>query len=307
MIEVRGLSTTHGRRTVLDGVSFTVEPGRVTAIAAPVTDEATAVVRAIVGLDRVRSGLVRIDGREYAAFDNPLTVVGTVLKGAPAHPGRTARDHLRWLATGAVLPARRVDDLVEMVGLGGVADLRVRDYTPAMRMRLGVAGALLGDPDHYILDNPFGALQGMDARWLRQVLRRLAARGKSVLVTGGSLAAMAATADRVLILGHGRVVTDAPAEVFRAQAKPTVVIRAQRQAELFDLLRGMGAEVAPRVGEDGVSLVVCGLTAEAVMDAAVGYGVLGMAEWDDDLEHTLGRLSGVAVPRVAALVPGGIV
>lgn len=306
MIDVRDLSTTHGRRPVLDRVSLRVAAGQVTAVVSPVAAEATSLVRAIVGLDRAGTGSALIDGAPYGSLDSPLTAVGTLLAGAPAHPARTARDHLRWMAAGSALPSRRVDDLLEMVGLGSVAGIKVRDFTPALRVRLGVASAMLGDPDHYVLDDPLRHLDGLDALWLRQVLRRLAARGKAVLVTGDSLGRLAAVADRVVVLGHGRIVADEDAAALRAQARPTVVLRAQRQGELFDLLQSMGADVTPRLTDDGVSLEVSGLSAQRISEAAVGFGVLSMVETDDGLADTLARLAGGAVPRVAVLAGGGM-
>ncbi|MHA6511357.1 ATP-binding cassette domain-containing protein [Tessaracoccus sp. Z1128] len=307
MIEAVNLTKTCGRRALVQDVSFRVEPGSVTALVGPVGSGKSTVVRMFLGQERPSTGSALINGRPYSSLERPLNTVGSLPGGRWAFSGRSARQHLRAVAAASAANADRVDRVLEMVGLGSAADHRVRLFPAGPRRRLAMAAAVLGDPDHYVFDDPFRGLGPEDARWMRQVLRRLAAHGKTVLVAGESLTEMAEAADNLLVLGSGRLIADTSVEDFIVErGKPSVRLRAERQAELYDVLVGMGASVTPRISDRGVTLMVRGLTLQQVADTAVSFGIMELAEEDTAMERALLEVTGMSVPRVATLVRGGL-
>ena len=207
-IEVIGLRKRYGRTVALDGMSFTVLPGRVTGFVGPNGAGKSTTMRVILGLDTVDEGSALVGGRPYRSLRAPLCQVGALLDAAALQPSRTARNHLLWLAHSQGLGARRVDEVVEQVGLGAVARRRAGGFSLGMRQRLGIAAALLGDPPVLMLDEPVNGLDPEGIVWIRTLLRSLAAEGRAVLVSSHLMSEMQDLADHLVVAGRGRVVAD---------------------------------------------------------------------------------------------------
>jgi ABC-2 type transport system ATP-binding protein len=205
VIECRNLSKQFGGRTAVDDLSFDVRPGVVTGFLGPNGAGKSTTLRLMLDLDH-GSGRTRFDGRRFRDLPDPIRQVGVVLEARDFHPGRTARNHLRMLAAGGGLPAKRADDVLELVGLAAAADRRPGGFSLGMGQRLGLATALLGDPATIILDEPGNGLDPQGVRWLRTLLRGFAAEGRTVLVSSHQLAEMAELADDLLVIGRGRLV-----------------------------------------------------------------------------------------------------
>ncbi|MGY1745109.1 ABC transporter ATP-binding protein [Blastococcus sp. SYSU D00695] len=268
MIVARDLTKTYGSRTAVDGISFTVEPGRVTGFLGPNGAGKSTTMRMLLGLDRPTRGSITVGEHRYADSPAPLREVGALLEARALHPGRTARDHLRWLAASNALPASRVDEVLGLVGLEAVAGQRVGRFSLGMGQRLGIAVALLGDPAVVVLDEPVNGLDPEGIRWVRGLARQLAAEGRTVFVSSHLMAEMALTADHLVVIGRGRVLADCPTADFIARhAAAHVRVRSPRAAELAGLLRGSGAEVTA----DGDALRVQGADTAAVGDLAAAH------------------------------------
>jgi len=205
VVECRTLSKHYGDVVAVDRISFSLEPGTVTGFLGPNGAGKTTTLRLLLGLAQPTSGDALVFGRRYRELEHPLRQVGAVLESSDYHPSRSGRDHLRSLALAADLPPSRVEEVLELVELRNAAGRRVRTYSLGMRQRLGVAAALLGDPDLLVLDEPSNGLDPAGVRWLRTFLRGLAAKGRSVLVSSHLLAEVAQTVDQVLIIDHGRL------------------------------------------------------------------------------------------------------
>src|SRR3954462_10639304 len=210
MITVSGLTKQYGARTVVDQVSFTLEPGTVTGFLGPNGAGKTTTMRMITGLVPASAGSALVDGWPYAAQPNPGAVMGTLLDAGAVHPGRTGRTHLRLLASALGVPASRVDEVLELVGLSDAGGRRIRGYSLGMRQRLGIAGALLADPPVLMFDEPANGLDPEGIRWMRSLLRDHAARGGTVLLSSHLLGEGEHTGDRLLVLRGGRVGADGP-------------------------------------------------------------------------------------------------
>jgi ABC-2 type transport system ATP-binding protein len=210
MIEVHELRKRYGPVRALDGMTFTVLPGRVTGFAGPNGAGKSTTMRVILGLDRPDSGTALVEGRPYRSLEDPLRHVGSLLDAGALQPSRRARDHLRWLALSQQLPARRVGEVLELTGLAAVARRRAGGYSLGMRQRLGVAAALLGDPPVLMFDEPFNGMDPEGIVWLRGFLRSLAAQGRTVLVASHLMRELQDAADHVIVVGHGRVIADSP-------------------------------------------------------------------------------------------------
>ncbi|MFH9675936.1 ATP-binding cassette domain-containing protein [Streptomyces sp. NPDC017405] len=240
-IDVRDLTKEYGGRRAVDGLTFSVRPGRVTGFLGPNGAGKSTTFRLVLGLDRPTAGTATVGGRPYAALRDPLRRVGALLDAGAAHGSRTARDHLLALAASNRLPARRVDTVLEETGLAAVARRRVRTYSLGMRQRLGIAAALLGDPEVVLLDEPANGLDPEGIVWIRTLLRRLAADGRTVLVSSHLMAETAVFADHLLILGRGRLLADTPVREFiQARVRPHVRVRSSDPAALADLLARHG-------------------------------------------------------------------
>ena len=271
MIEIRGLTKRYGDRTAVDDLTVTIAPGRVTGFLGPNGAGKSTTMRVVVGLDRPTAGSVRVDGRRYTDLPAPLRAVGALLEARSAHPGRTARDHLRLLAATAGLPRSRVEAVLDLAGLTAVAGRRVGGFSLGMGQRLGVATALLGDPATVVLDEPVNGLDPDGVLWIRTLTRRLAAEGRTVLVSSHLMSEMAVTADHLVVLGRGRLVADAPtADVLRQAGGSSVRVRSPQAVELVDLLAGEGVVLdSPERG----LVEVRGLAAAEIGDRAARAGI----------------------------------
>ncbi|MFI6583279.1 ATP-binding cassette domain-containing protein [Embleya sp. NPDC050493] len=247
MITLERLTKRYGERTAVDGLTLTVPNDLVTGFLGPNGAGKSTTMRMILGLDRPTSGHARIDGRPYARLHRPLHEVGALLDAKAVHPGRTARAHLRALARTHDIALRRVDEVLDLVGLSDVANRRTGQFSLGMSQRLGVAGALLGDPRALVLDEPINGLDPDGVRRLRELLRSLAAEGRAVLVSSHLMSEMEQTADRLVVMGRGRLIADAPiAEVLDAAGASGVLVRSPDRAGLVRLtehLIGTGARV----------------------------------------------------------------
>ncbi len=210
MITLEGLTKHFGGTVAVDGIDAEVVPGRVTGFLGPNGSGKSTTMRMVVGLDRPTAGQVRVNGRPYRDLPAPLHHVGALLEAGAVHPGRSARNHLRALARGNGIGDGRVDEVLEQVGLASVARQRVGRYSLGMRQRLGIAGALLGDPAVLLFDEPVNGLDPDGVRWIRELLRGLAGEGRTVLVSSHLMSEMQQTADHLLVIGRGRLLVDAP-------------------------------------------------------------------------------------------------
>jgi ABC-2 type transport system ATP-binding protein len=266
MIEVENLTKRYGDRTAVDGVSFQVHPGMVTGFLGPNGAGKSTTMRMIAGLDQQTAGRVRVNGREYRSARAPMAELGVLLEAKAMHPGRSARDHLLALAQTAGLGRARVDELIEEVGLTGVAGRRVGGFSLGMGQRLGIAAALLGQPRTIMLDEPVNGLDPEGVRWVRTLLRSLADQGGTVFVSSHLLGEMADTADRLVVIGRGRVIADSTVDEFVAgMVSDAVVVRTPEAARLRTLLSGTGVTITAD-SED--ALHVRGLSTDQVGRAA---------------------------------------
>ncbi len=244
MIEARSLTKRYGVKLAVDDLTFTVRPGVVTGFLGPNGAGKSTTMRMMVGLDRPSSGSVRVNGTAPAAHAAPLHEVGALLEARSVHPGRTARNHLRALALTSGISRARVDQVLELVGLSDVADKRVGAFSLGMGQRLGVAGALLGDPATLVLDEPINGLDLDGIRWIRSLLKGLAAEGRTVFLSSHLMGEMAVTADHVIVVGKGRLLRDQPMADFIDDASvETVRVRASRIGQLARLVEESGATV----------------------------------------------------------------
>ncbi|MYW69924.1 ATP-binding cassette domain-containing protein [Streptomyces sp. SID8379] len=208
MIEAKGLTKRYGETLAVDGLTFRVRPGSVTGFLGPNGSGKSTTLRMIMGLDRPDAGQALIGGRRYGELRRPLREVGALLDARAFHPGRSARSHLAALAAGGGIEAARVDEVLETVGLSSVAGRRAGTFSLGMAQRLGIAAALLGDPGVLLLDEPVNGLDPEGVRWIRELTRKLAAEGRTVLLSSHLISEMALTADHLLVIGQGRLVAD---------------------------------------------------------------------------------------------------
>lgn len=237
MIEARGLTKQYGSKKAVDDVSFSIKPGQVTGFLGPNGAGKSTSMRLILGLDRPTSGTVTVNGKRYVEAGSPLTEVGALLDAKGVHPGRSARSHLRAIAATHGISDRRVSEVLAQTGLESVAHKRVGGYSLGMGQRLGIAAALLGDPEVLILDEPVNGLDPDGVRWVRQLLRHLAGEGRTVLLSSHLMSEMSQTADHIIVLARGRVMADAPlADFLDAQGQRTVTVRSPEAARLASLV-----------------------------------------------------------------------
>ncbi|BET51554.1 ATP-binding cassette domain-containing protein [Kitasatospora aureofaciens] len=225
-IDVHNLTKEYGTRRAVDDLTFTVRPGRVTGFLGPNGAGKSTTMRLVMGLDRPTSGTATVGGRAYTTLHEPLRHVGALLDADAAHGSRTARNHLRVLAASNRVPARRVDEVMEETGIASVARTRVKAFSLGMRQRLGIAAALLGDPEVVMLDEPSNGLDPEGIIWVRELLRRMAAEGRTVLVSSHLMNETASFADHLVVLGRGRLLADTPMRDFiDARVRPRVRVR----------------------------------------------------------------------------------
>jgi len=271
VIEVRGLTKRFGSTVAVDDLSFTIRPGIVTGFLGPNGAGKSTTMRLILGLDRPTSGSVTVNGKPYREHAAPLHEVGALLEARSVHTGRSAYYHLLALAQTHGIPRRRVDELIDMVGLHDVARKRAGGFSLGMGQRLGIASALLGDPQTLILDEPVNGLDPEGILWIRNLLKSLAAEGRTIFVSSHLMSEMAQTAEHLIIVGRGRLIADMSVDDFVRQASGDAVrVRSPRAAELREAL--VGPTVTVSAGEDG-ALEVTGLTAAQIGDLAAANGV----------------------------------
>jgi ABC-2 type transport system ATP-binding protein len=270
MIEVRALTKRFGRTVAVDGLSFLVGPGCVTGFLGPNGAGKSTTIRLLLGLDAPTSGEALVCGRRYAELRHPLREVGALLDASAVHGGRSAFDHLLWLAHTDGISRARVAAVLEQVGLAGVARRRVGGFSFGMKQRLGIGAALLGDPGVLLLDEPVNGLDPEGVRWIRELLRRLAGEGRTVLVSSHLMSEMELTADRLVIIGRGRLIEDTTVRELAERFQEGMLVRSPRGAELASALAAAGGAVAAR--SDG-RLSVRGLDVARIGDLAARLGI----------------------------------
>ena len=269
VVSAIGLTKCFGELTAVSDLSFELDAGSVTGFLGPNGAGKTTTLRMLLGLARPTSGRALIFGAPFAELERPGTRVGAVLEAADFHPGRTGRDHLGVLAPAAHVPASRIDEVLGLVDLKGAADRRVKGYSLGMRQRLGLAAALLGDPELLILDEPANGLDPEGMRWLRDFLRAFAAEGKTVFVSSHVLAEVAQTVDRAVIINHGRLVVESPLGELTARLAGTVRVETPRSDDLEAALHGAGVAAE----RDNGTLRVHGMSAEEIGRLALAANV----------------------------------
>jgi ABC-2 type transport system ATP-binding protein len=270
-ITVQGLTKRFGDVLAVDQLDFAIDEGTVAGFLGPNGAGKTTTLRMLLGLVAPDAGTATIGGRPYRELPDPVRRVGAVLEAGGFHPGRSARDHLRVLATAAGLAPGRVEEVLEQTGLAGAARRRVGGFSLGMRQRLGLAAALLGDPEVLVLDEPANGLDPEGVHWLRGLVRGLADQGRTVLVSSHLLAEVAQTVDQVVIIDEGRLIAQSTLAALTAAADRTVRVRTPDPEALRDLLVARGATVTV----DGPDrLVVGGVTTEQVGQAAAAGGVV---------------------------------
>ena len=285
MIEVRGLTKRYGATLAVDGLSFDVQPGKVTGFLGPNGAGKSTTMRMMLGLDRPTAGQALVNGRSFATLAEPLREVGALLDPGSLHPGRTGRNHLRVAARSNGLPRRRVEEVIEQVGLGSASRRRIKGYSLGMRQRLGIAAALLGDPRVLLFDEPINGLDLDGVRWIRGLLRSLADEGRTVLVSSHLMSEMEQTADRLVVIGRGRLIADATTEeILRGLGHRQVRVRTPRADELLARLQAKGF-TAQRL--DPHHLQVDDGTAEDVGELANTFSIPlhHLSEVQQSLEH----------------------
>jgi ABC-2 type transport system ATP-binding protein len=262
VIEVENLSKRYGDKLAVDGLSFVVQPGIVTGFLGPNGAGKSTTMRMIAGLDEPTTGSVRVNKQDYRSTAAPMLELGILLEAKAVHTGRSARNHLLALAQTNGLGRHRVNEVIDMVGLGEVADKRVGGFSLGMGQRLGVASALLGDPQVVVLDEPVNGLDPEGVLWIRNLLKGLAAEGRTVFVSSHLMSEMALTATRLVVVGRGRLIADTTVDEFVARAAGSAVtVRSPEATRLRELLLGPDVTVTSELAD---VLHVQGLTAEQI-------------------------------------------
>jgi ABC-2 type transport system ATP-binding protein len=271
MIEVTGLRKRFGPTLALDGMSFAVQPGQVTGFVGPNGAGKSTTMRVILGLDAPDEGQALVNGQAYGSLRHPMRVIGSLLDAGALQPSRSARNHLLWLARSQGLKAERVNEVIAQAGLQGVARRRAGGYSLGMRQRLGIAGAMLGNPAAIMLDEPFNGMDPEGIVWMRGFLRGLAAEGRAVLVSSHLMSELQDTADHLVVVGRGRVIADTTvASLLAAASGDRVTLRTSAPAKATTVLEDAGATVAA-TGAD--ALMISGLPAERVVALLSGSAV----------------------------------
>jgi ABC-2 type transport system ATP-binding protein len=272
-IDVSGLRKRFGSTQALDGMTFSVPPGRVTGFVGPNGAGKSTTIRVILGLDTPDEGRALVGGQPYQHLRRPLRHVGALVDAAALQPSRTARNHLLWMARSQKMAASRVDEVIELVGLASAARRKAGGFSLGMRQRLGIAAAMLGDPPVLILDEPFNGLDPEGIIWIRRLLRSLAADGRAVLVSSHLMGELQGMADQVVVIGRGKVLADAAVDVLVARASgDQVLLRTSAPAEAAAALQRAGATARLT---DRDTLAVAGIGAQQVVEvlsqAAVAF------------------------------------
>ncbi|MFD4433894.1 ABC transporter ATP-binding protein [Nocardia sp. NPDC058497] len=295
MIELKGLTKHFGQTVAVQDLSFTVHPGQVTGFLGPNGAGKSTTMRMILGLDRPTSGTALIDGKRYEDLERPLTQVGALLDAKWVHPNRSARAHLEWLAASNDLPKSRVEEVLRLVGLSEVAGKNAGGFSLGMSQRLGLAGALLGDPKVLLFDEPVNGLDPEGILWIRRFMQRLAAEGRTVLVSSHLLSEMAQTAEHLIVIGRGQLIADTTTKDFIDRAsEQSVRVRSPQLDQLRSLLTSHGMTVRE---EGDAALIVAGVTSDEVGKVAGTNNVTlyELAPQQASLEEAFMRMTGGAV------------
>jgi ABC-2 type transport system ATP-binding protein len=284
MIEVRDLTKRYGDKVAVDHLSFTVEPGRVTGFLGPNGAGKSTTMRLILGLDYPESGTATINGQAYHELARPLATVGALLEAKSVHPGRSARNHLLFLAQTQRLPRTRVDEVLDLVGLRDVAGQRAGGFSLGMSQRLGIAAALLGNPQVMLLDEPVNGLDPEGVLWIRNLIKQLASEGRTILVSSHLMNEMAVTADYLIVIGRGKLITESSTEaVIARSADQSVRVRTPDPARLTELIAEAGGKAAPggpakpgdpAAGNGAELLTVTGLQAARIGEIAAHASIV---------------------------------
>ena len=277
MIEAQDLTKRYGDKVAVDHLSFRVEPGHVTGFLGPNGAGKSTTMRLILGLDRPHSGRATIDGRRYADLGDPLRTVGALLEAKAMHPGRSARNHLLFLAQTQGLPSRRVDEVLDLVGLREVAGKRVRGYSLGMSQRVGVAAAMLGNPSVLLLDEPVNGLDPEGILWVRNLMKALAAEGRTIFVSSHLMNEMAVTADHLIVIGKGKLIADCSTQEFiERSSDKSVLVRSPAADILAGLITAEGGKVTPQEPANGraEALSVTGLEAPRIGEIAAANRIV---------------------------------
>ncbi|MEU9455745.1 ATP-binding cassette domain-containing protein [Streptomyces sp. NPDC048277] len=272
MIELEGLSKRYGDKTAVDDLTFTVRPGIVTGFLGPNGAGKSTTMRMILGLDHPTGGDVRIDGKRYEQLKDPLTYIGALLDAKGVHGGRSAFNHLLCLAQSNGIEKGRVAEVLDTVGLTAVARKKAKGFSLGMGQRLGIAGALLGDPRILMFDEPVNGLDPEGIHWIRTLMKSLAAQGRTVFVSSHLMSEMALTAEHLVVIGQGRLLADTSmADFIRANSRSYVRVRSPQRERLLDVLHGAGITVV----ETGTgTLEVEGGKAEPIGELAAQNGIV---------------------------------
>jgi ABC-2 type transport system ATP-binding protein len=303
MIEVQDLTKFFGKTHAVDHLTFAVRPGSVTGFLGPNGAGKSTTMRMILGLDNPTAGTALIGGKRYAELHQPMTKVGSLLDANWIHPNRSARSHLRWMARANGIKEHRVQQVLDLVGLTEVAGKAAGQFSLGMKQRLGLAGALLGDPEVLLFDEPVNGLDPEGILWIRTFMRRLAAQGRTVLVSSHLLSEMAQTADHLIVIGRGRLIADSSTKDFiSAATRSTVRVRSPRAAELQQLMHRDGWNVQ---AQDG-ALVVTDTPIEQIGDlaAAAGIALHELSPQSGSLEEAFMQLTGESAQYASHWDPG---
>ncbi len=299
LIEVHELTKRFADKVAVDHLSFQVEPGKVTGFLGPNGAGKSTTMRLIAGLDRPESGTATIGGLAYRQLTRPLRTVGALLEARALHPGRSARNHLLYLSQTQGFPARRVDEVLDLVGLTGVAGKRAGGFSLGMTQRLGIAAAMLGDPQVLMLDEPGNGLDPEGIRWVRNFMRHLAGEGRTIFVSSHLMSEMAITADHLIVIGRGQLIADSSTQEFiERSSERSVLVRTPETAKLGELITGAGGAVQ---AEDASSAAASGIPDPAA-DAAPGLIVTGLeAPRIGELAASASIVLHELTPRLASL------
>ena len=272
MINVQGLTKTYGATRAVDDLTFEVKPGMVTGFLGPNGAGKSTTMRMMLGLDNPTSGTATINGRPYRELTDPLRQVGALLDAKWVHPNRSARSHLRWMAASNGIPTTRVDQVLEDVGLTAVAGKKAGGFSLGMAQRLGLAGALLGDPGVLLFDEPVNGLDPEGIVWIRKFMRALAQQGRTVLVSSHLLTEMSLTAEHLVVIGQGRLIADCSVKEFTSQAQRTVTVRSPQLAQLHEALTRAGLRATPSA-DGSPALTLLDVTTDQVGDIAAANAI----------------------------------
>jgi ABC-2 type transport system ATP-binding protein len=288
-IEVRNLTKVFGRQTAVDDVSFDIEPGKVTGFLGPNGAGKSTTLRMILGLVAPTSGEASLLGRRYAELDDPIRNVGAVLDTTQFHPQRSGRNHLRVLATAASIHAERVEKVLDLVDLRNAANKKAGTFSLGMRQRLGIAAALLGDPQVLVLDEPANGLDPAGIRWLRGVLRSFAAQGRTVFVSSHLLGEVSQIADDVIVINEGRLVTQAPVHELVSRSVTEVRVETAQPERLRDALEAAGIEVS--IASHDELVVSASKEVVGTIVAEIGIPIFGLHQQERSLEDIFFELT----------------